>query len=54
MQAGSDPAAADVKEDLLFEDGVSGVEERSIPTLQLRAVGPCGCLANASDDLANT
>jgi hypothetical protein len=43
---------ADVKRNLLFENGLSGVEEWSIHTLQLRPVGPYGCLADASGVLA--
>ena len=39
------------KGDLRFEDGLSSVEECSIPTFQLCPVGPCGSLENASGGL---
>jgi hypothetical protein len=48
----SDVTTTDVKENLLFEDGLSGVEECSIRALRLGPVRQGSCLANASGGLA--
>jgi hypothetical protein len=48
----SDPTTTDVKGNLLFEDGLSGVEECSIRALRLGPVRQGSCLANASGGLA--
>ena len=48
----SDPTTTDVKGNLLFEDGISGVEQCPIRALRLGPVPLRSCLANASGGLA--
>ena len=48
----SDPTTTDVKGNLLFEDGFSGVEQYPIRALRLGPVRQRRCLANASGGLA--